>query len=104
MDVEGTETREILLKADDVTVNFRREDVRSMRQGQDGNMNAKLNARATSNRTSANGQLERHGFTNKSRMNGPTREGRGLVEGRAMRGVSVSEERYGRVCFVADIR
>ena len=76
-------------------------NVRPMRQRQDGNMNAKLNAGATSNRTSANGQLERHGFTNKSRMNGPTREGRGLVEGRAMRGergahVSVSDERYGQ--------
>jgi hypothetical protein len=76
-------------------------NVRPMRQGQDGNMNATLNARATSNGTSANGQLERHGFTNKSRMNGPTREGRGLVEERAMRGergahMSVSEERYGR--------
>ena len=72
-----------------------------MRQRQAGDMNAKFNAGASSNRTSANGQLERHGFTNKSRMNGPTREGRGLVEGRAMRGelgahMSVSDERYGK--------
>jgi hypothetical protein len=68
----------------------------SMRRGQGANMNARLNARANSNGTSANGQLERHGRTRAS-----TREGRGYAAQRGMRGergpyARVSEERYGR--------
>ena len=71
----------------------------SMRQGQNGNMNAQLNTRATSNRTSTNAQVEH--FVNKSPMNGSTREGRGFAERHAVRGdrgahASVSNERYGR--------
>ena len=73
----------------------------SMRRGQGANMNARLNARANSNGTSANGQLERHGFANESRTRASTREGRGYAAQRGMRGergpyARVSEERYGR--------
>jgi hypothetical protein len=59
----------------------------SMRRGQGANMNARLNARANSNGTSANGQLERHGSTRAS-----TREGRGYAAQRGMR-VSVARTR-----------
>ena len=58
----------------------------SMRLGQGANMNAQLNARANSNGTSANGQLERRGFANESRTRASVREGRGYAAQRGMRG------------------
>lgn len=63
-------------------------------------MNGQLNGRTNSNGTSANGQLERHGFANETRMRASMRKSRGYVEPHGMRGergayARVSEERYG---------
>jgi hypothetical protein len=72
----------------------------SIRQVQSPNTNAQLNAR-TSNGMSANGQLERRGSINESRMGASARAGHGYAEQRALRGergtyARVSEQRFGR--------
>jgi hypothetical protein len=55
----------------------------AMRDGQGAD--TRLNARTTSNRTSAGGQSERRGFGNEARTNVTTREGRDLAGERRMR-------------------
>lgn len=72
----------------------------SIRQGQSPAMNAQLNARTNGNATAANGQFERRGLANESRMGASAHEGRGYAEQRALRGerdarARISEQRYG---------
>jgi hypothetical protein len=87
----------------------------SIRQGQSADMNAQLNARTggnaqlnartNSDATPANGQFERRGLANESRIGAQrrvgasAREGRGYTEQRALRGEHgpyAREQRYGR--------
>jgi hypothetical protein len=87
----------------------------SIRQGQSADMNtqlnartggnAQLNARTNSDATPANGQFERRGLANESRMGAQrrvgasAREGRGYAEQRALlgeHGAFAREQRYGR--------
>ncbi len=90
----------------------------SIRQGQSGGANAQLDARTNGNATTANGQFERRGVANESRMGTQRRmgaenrmgaerrmgatahEGRNFAEHHALRGergyAHVSEQRYGR--------
>jgi hypothetical protein len=87
----------------------------TIRQGQSPDTNATLNARTnsnarlnarTSNGMSADGQLERHGLNNESRMSASARVGRGYAEPRMARGerglyarAGVEGYRGGRVAY-----